>query len=157
MRTKSILRGTIALLAAGFYCVAATDGLIPVSMGMIGITAAETAQVSVLNLGGDRAIGDVEDGLPCPIEFTFLDENGRVLRQMNQTIAVGQAGRLALPGPEITSGVRRTQVRAQARVLGGSSAKGCQLALTLEVFDNTSGRTSLIMAASQTVAQQKGK
>jgi hypothetical protein len=118
--------------------------------GMVGLTRGQTARLNVVNVGNP-------DTLPCEVQLMFLDNLGRTLAGPEpHLVPPGQAVFLdlnadALGGPDIFG---RFQIRAQV-TLGGPDTKlrevrACSnnlrnLRSTLEVFDNDTGKSTVIL------------
>jgi hypothetical protein len=138
------------------------------TVGMVGITQGQTMRLNVVNVcpgpepdqlppGPCRVIPpwdpDVPPG-PCRVLLSFrdangqpfTDSNGQVIRQMVE-LQGGQSAFLDLNGDIFAGGIStngspaRLQLRPVVRVLSGFPPGPCRA--TMEVFDNTSGRTSV--------------
>jgi hypothetical protein len=105
----------------------------------IGIASGQTARLNALNSNGDRAI---------IIDWRFLDGQGRPLAQSreSQLIPPGQMRSFDLNADEVNATrdpSSRVQVIAIIRTLGGPDTK--YLHVSLEVFDNATGKTTVLV------------
>ena len=116
--------------------------------GMVGLTRGQTARLNVAHIGDPN-----ETERSCSVELSFQDSDGRALAVVNRDLAPGEADALdlsaaAIGNPDIFG---RFQIRGSL-ALGGSSKRGpdaiaCvnNLRPTLEVFDDATGRTTVII------------
>jgi len=103
----------------------------------IGIASGQTARLNALNTNADRGI---------VIDWRFLDSQGRILAQSRepQLIPPGQMRSFDLNADEVNATrdpFGRVQVIAIIRTLGGPDTKS--LHVSLEVFDNATGKTTV--------------
>lgn len=142
MKTRNTFWALALLAAAGFlFNVARASASESYSrnFGMTGITLSQTARLSVVSV-------DNPDLRPVRVELLFLDNQGRVLAQSQETLLPGQAALLDLRGVEAARGVNRAQIRAQVRFVDNPDIRVAQKVLpTLEVIDNASGRTTVVV------------
>jgi len=131
---------------------------------MVGITAGQTARLNVVN-----ALPQPPPQLPTPppqiVTLMFVDANGNPINiggaplQATVTLSPGQSTFLDLNGdaypspPPIypTPPPSRVQIRALV-----SDCVGCSSGLvvpTLEVFDNATGKTTLVMPDTPAIAR----
>ena len=129
------------------------------TVGMVGITQGQTVRVNVVNLTSPPD-PDAPPG-PCRVLLSFRDANGRPFTGSNGQ-AIGQVvelqggqsafldlnGDLFAGGVSTNGGPARLQLRPFVRVLAAPPDPGKQYPpgpcrATMEVFDNTSGRTSI--------------
>lgn len=122
------------------------------AFGIVGITRGETMRLNVVNLLDPVPTG-VPPG-PCRVVLSFrnangqpfTDANGQVVRS-ETTLQAGESAFLELNGnlfgPPSTNGAGRLELRPLIQIftVRGSFAPPC--VPTMEVFDNTTGRTSL--------------
>ncbi len=107
--------------------------------GMVGITLGQTIRLNVVNLGGP-------DTLPCDTTLTFFDSEGNVLTRFTESMDPGQAAFLDLHGEDLVLRVReRMQIRATMEATCRSEGDPRDLPTTLEVFDDKTGQTSIIL------------
>ena len=113
--------------------------------GMIGIVRGQTARLNMVNLGGPDT--------RCQAEVMFLDSEGNTLAEHGIIIIGGTSASLDLNADAL--GSPDTFGRFQIRVmvaLGGPDTKGGEvractnnLIPTLEIFNNASGQTTIIL------------
>jgi hypothetical protein len=125
-----------------------------VTFGMIGLAANQTARLSVLN----PAVMPLPAPAACSAQITFLDARGNSLKTGTAPVAPQQAISLDLGLGEISGDANRVQIRATvtSTIVGAApdiplSSFGCSLIPTLEIFDNDSARTSLILTQATPV------
>lgn len=109
------------------------DRVVDVSTGLFGITPGESASLNLVNAeprGGRRAVD---------IEMLFLDADGSVLKSSPARVAQGHSAVLLLPYSELGERTGRVHIRAMVLV----PEHGCFIP-SLEVFDNSTGRTEFI-------------
>lgn len=144
---------TILLLAVGaFGAHSAIAGDIalerPADFGIIGITASETARISVV-LRDDPFFRPGDPAPVCIVEVRFSDNQNRTLAVLQKVqLRPNVAVQLDLPGSlaymwQPVSGVRGS-IRGQVRAL--SAQNGCPAIATMEVFDNATGKGSYMWA-----------
>jgi len=117
----------------------------PPGFGMVGIAAGQTARLNIVNLGnGPAAIPP-----PCRATLQFFDDQGNALAERRVRVEAGNATFLDLaPTFPPVNGVSdvvsplRAQIRAAIDTPDGELAPPCKA--TLELFDNASGRTSIL-------------
>jgi len=140
------------------------------TVGMVGITQGQTVRVNVVNVceppgpltdqippGPCRVNPPPDPGVPpgpCRVLLSFRDANGQpftdskgqFISQLFE-LQAGQSAFLDLDGDIFAGGVStnggpaRLQLRPVVRVLSAYPPGPCRA--TMEVFDNTSGRTSI--------------
>jgi len=129
------------------------------TVGMVGITLGQTMRLNVVNLNPPPD-PDVPPG-PCRVLLSFRDANGQPFTDGNgqvigQVVELqgGQSAFLDLNGDLVAGGIStnggpaRLQLRPFVRVLVAPPDPDKQIPpgpcrATMEVFDNTSGRTSI--------------
>ncbi len=119
---------------------------------LIGIAIGQTARVNALNL----ATQDPANPSSCSATLQFLDTQGNVLKQATVNLSPGSAASLDLKKSELQTTAARSEIRAVALFgyAGGANppqpilqTTACNLPVpSLEIFDSTTGRTSLILA-----------
>jgi hypothetical protein len=122
------------------------------AFGIVGITRGETMRLNVANLLAP-GVGEAPPD-PCRVLLSFRDANGRPFTDANGqvvrsevTLNAGDSTFLELNGnlfgPPSINGSGRLQLRPLIQIftVRGSFAPPC--VPTMEVFDNTTGRTSL--------------
>jgi hypothetical protein len=105
-----------------------------------GLALGQTVRLNILNKGQERG---------CVIYWKFLDSAGRVLAEdpQRQIIPPGQFVSIDVDGSGLgTMGDRfgRIQLRAVVTAAGNPVTKN--LKVSLEVFDNETGRTSFVIS-----------
>jgi hypothetical protein len=106
---------------------------------VVGLSSGQTARLSALNSGEETGI---------IIEWKFFDSQGRVLAQSpeRQPIPPGQMGSFDLIADELNATrdrFGRIQIRAVAQSVGNQNDN--DLRVTLEVFDNATGKTTVLI------------
>lgn len=134
------LVGVLATLTSSTPTWADTDTIIPAATtGMVGIIRGETARLSVLN-AEDLVTIHPE---PKLVELKILDAAGNVLARSSQMVAPGQAVFLDLDPSVTTPGLSAGAARLQIRGVVTPGSSPC--VSTLEIFDNTSMRTTVLL------------
>lgn len=110
------------------------------TFGMVGLAPGQTARLNVVNVGSSSG-----STIPCGLVLEFLDDLGRALIQKFVQVDSGKAAFLDLPASD-------DGVRIQVRGIGFNPllipvSLSCQLLPTLEVFNNDTGASSLILTA----------
>jgi len=124
----------------------------PPAFGMLAITHEQSARLNVAETG------DVQPG-PCrQVEMTFFDGQGNELLRSSQCVTPGHAVFLDLNGISLVSTTPRTEIRAKVHVIeppGDPDRNQINIVPTLEVFDNESGRTTVVLPAVQSAAMSR--
>src|SRR5882724_4908845 len=107
------------------------------NFGMVGITRGQTARLNVLNVGRE----------PINLSLNFTDSAGRLIKQSFETVEGGHAIFLDLTPGTVDDVAGRFQIHAsiEASSRGGDGSR--QIIPTLEVFDNETGRTHVVLCA----------
>src|SRR5262245_54471971 len=102
---------------------------------MVGLARDQTARLNVVNIGDPNQS-------PCDVGLTFFDSRGAALARDAQTLRPGAAALLDLNRETIGDPNARVQIRAVVQF----SSKDClaQVRASLEVYDNDTGKTTLI-------------
>lgn len=113
----------------------------PPGFGMVGIAQGQTARLNIVNLGNGPSLVPP----PCRAALQFFDDQGNLLAERRVRVEAGNATFLDLaptfpPGDVVTA--PRAEIRAAIEFPDGELPPPCKS--TLEVFDNASGRTSII-------------
>ena len=121
------------------------------SFGMVGIAANQTARFSVVNV---KKCVPPNPCTPAQVELRFVDSSGSPVTndsghpvESMVTLASGQSAFLDLLCPGGCGAPARVQFRAEVPSCigcGNGNSKGTVLA-TLEIFDNLTGKTTLVM------------
>jgi hypothetical protein len=126
------------------------------TLGMVGLTAGQTARLNVLNPG---VLPPLATGAICSAQVTFLASRGSVLKTSPILVAPGQSVPFDLNrDTDVTSTDQRVQIRATLQIplpspIFASPVQlfGCPLIPTLEIFNNDTGRTQVVMTGVQSV------
>jgi hypothetical protein len=143
----------VSLLAVALAALVSASAQTGSGFPMVGIAAGQSARVNVLN----AARPDLANPTSCNLTLQFLD----LLKQSTVNLQPGTAASLDLSWGDLPGGDLRTEVRAVLLFgySGGAnpppgilqqSACG-DLVPSLEVYDNTSGRTSLVLTTAITL------
>src|SRR5215471_2771583 len=148
MRNLTYLRSCAALLAGIFLSAlqaraqeAPSPAPLDFTFGMVGLAPGQTARLNVVNNGFSAG-----STVPCCLVLAFLDDRGRALRQKFVQVDSGKAAFLDLPASEEGG-------RVQVRGIGYNPllipvSLSCNLLPALEVFNNDTGGSSLILTDS---------
>jgi hypothetical protein len=121
--------------------------------GMVGLTAGQTARLNVLNPGMPGP--PVAVGTVCSTQLSFLNDQGVVLKTVTVDVAPGKSVPFDLDRDTDLASVtdKRVELRAVIQVPPLNPVATvlpqpimCTLVPTLEVFNNDTGKTQLIMA-----------
>jgi hypothetical protein len=107
------------------------------NFGMVGITRGQTARLSMLNLGRE----------PISLSLNFTDSGGRVIKQSFEMVEGGHSIFLDLTPGTVDDVAGRFQIHASIEASGGGVEGGRPFIPTLEVFDNETGRTHVVLCA----------
>jgi hypothetical protein len=156
---KQLAAGAIAilLLVAGGRMMKAFNPQPdpPGIWGMIGITPSDTMRLNVVNM----QFSGFPPG-PCNVTLKFLNSDGEVLKQQAVSIKSTEAVSLDLTGIEAGGGFR-TEVHPVLAV-PSTEATGCSAVGSVEVFNTSSGETTILahpifIPVQQTSAAQPGQ
>jgi hypothetical protein len=109
----------------------------PALFGMIGITPVDTMQLNIVNV----ELSGIPPG-PCKVTLRFLNSSGTILKQQTVTVKPTQAASLTITGGEAGGGFRN-EVHP-VLVVPANEATGCSAIGSVEVFNSTSGETTLV-------------
>ena len=155
--TLSPLRRSVCFIAIALTTLVSASAQTGSGFPMVGIASGQSARVNALN----AARQDTANPTSCNLTLQFLDTNGNLLKQSTVNLQPGAAASLDLSWGDLPGGDLRTEVRAVLLFgySGGAnpppgilqqSACG-NLVPSLEVYDNTSGRTSLVLTTAITL------
>ena len=139
------MKRAFAITCAALLVVLVTGGIVkafnpqpdpPALFGMIGITPEDTMQLNIVNVELSGAPPD-----PCKVTLRFLDGRGGILKQQVVTVQPTQAASLTITGAE-AGGAFRNEIHP-VLVVPPSEATGCSAIGSVEVFNTTSGETTL--------------
>ncbi len=145
MKGLTYVRAGAAALAGIFLCASQAHGQqnpLPAppdfTFGMVGLAPGQTARLNVVNIGPATP-----SSIPCFMVLAFLDDSGKELTQRFVQVERGKAAFLDLPASDDGG-------RVQVRAIGFNPllipiSLSCRLLPTLEVFDNDTGVSSLIL------------
>jgi hypothetical protein len=124
-----------------------------VGFAMIGIASGQTLRVNVVNMGTSASTSTSS----CNVIIRFLDPQGAVLKEAAVNVVANKAASFDLNYSQTgTQGTAGTRSQLRAVVLFGYSGGAqpgpdtrdqydCNIVPSLEIYDNSSGRTSLIV------------
>ena len=152
MKTISISKTIAALASLALLAGTATRAnatIINSSYGFVGVAAGQTMRLAVAHVI-DPNDSNME---PCIVEWAFSDLTGAVVGSGEARLEAGSAAlddlRAAeLGGPDTRPG-ERFEIRVEVKASGSDrNAKFCQnnLRPTLQVFDEETGRTTLVVS-----------
>jgi len=143
------LAGLAILVTATIFAGAAsaqTATTMSRSTGMFGITTSQTARLNVV-----RDDPFFRDDPFLRIELLMVDGDGNVLAQKVIDLGAGKATQLDLRGRDVI-GRGRAQMRAIVRFVGTPDTRLVENAIpTLEIIDNQTGETRMLLPAVQKV------
>lgn len=105
-----------------------------------GLAEGQTARLTLFNSGDTAIVGP---------EYRFLNSRGDILRQSVDQIVIlpGQFRSIDFdlpnPPPGTVDIFRRAQIRAEVKVIGNPN--DTDLRVSVEVFDNATGKTSFVI------------
>lgn len=151
-----------AVFVGGAGLAAAQGANMPVlfpqvqTFGIVGLTAGQTARLNVLNPG---VLPPLATGGICSAQVSFLDSKGTVLKTAPIVVAPGQSVPFDLNrDTDVTATDQRVQVRATLQIplpspIFASPVQllGCPLIPTLEIFNNDTGRTQVVITDTRSV------
>jgi hypothetical protein len=105
---------------------------------MVGITPEETLQLNIVNI---QQVGAPPD--PCRVTLRFLNSSGIVLKQAVVTVKPREAASLKLTGAE-TGTTFRSEVHP-VLLVPANEPTGCSALGSVEVFNTSTGQTSLLV------------
>ncbi|GEM_PF-1840522 len=125
------------------------------SSGMVGIVAGQTARLNALHPGVPAPLAT---GARCPVQVSFVDADGNVLKTGQLTVDPGKS--LNFDFPMSTSG--RLEIRALISFTQPAASTGgtglaipvsvCNLIPTLEILDSTTLKTEAVLTDFRMVA-----
>lgn len=140
------------LLVTAIAALAQTKSSVQ-TLGMVGIAGGQAARLNVLNVGG---FGQTVE---CLTSLIFVNDQGVVLKTNTVSVLPGRSVFLDLTADaDLGLGTsERRQIRAVVAkvpaVVASQSAPACVLAPTLEIFDQSTGRTSILMETTTPIPQ----
>lgn len=116
------------------------------TFGMVGVAVGQTARLSVVNSA--PATGT------CLLELAFVDAEGKVVKSTREQIDQGKSRSLDINRDWVQSPENRIQIRAVVNVVRGplgADGTACIPISSVEVFDNETGKTTIILTQAQAV------
>jgi len=144
--------GFVAVLLAG-GALSQTAGaidlqVVPTGFGMVGVADGQTARLNLVNVGVPDPTTGIPPG-PCRARLQFVDADGGVLAARGVAPEAGHSTFLDFTPsfiPIDTNGaVAPLRAEIRAVVLSDSAAPPGPCRLTLEIFDNVTGRTQIAL------------
>ena len=148
-------------------CVLAATSLaaqsIPVTQttttfGMVGLAEGQTAQLNVLNPG----VAPPAVGVICSATVSFLNDQGTVIKSATLSVPPGKSMSFSLYSDidlslatderrEIRATVRTSPIFPPAATATPAVVGACPLFPTLEIFDNLTRKTQVVMGKTETI------
>ena len=135
-----------------------------VTFGMVGLSTGQTARLNVFAL---PVGGPIIAGGSCQVTFDFYNEAGKMVKSGTATVAQGAAVHFDMLRTEVDSLAGRSEIRGTVRTAfmnpsavptsGTPITPGtpvtpvtpvsgfCSVLPTLEIFDSTSGQTTVVL------------
>ena len=152
-RSRRLALGTVAALL-GFAALSLTAKAFnpqpdPPGLGMVGIADGQTARLNLVNLGNPDPFAFAP---PCRAQLQFFDAVGNSLAVSRiQQLKPGEATFLDYAASFVSTnlavdavGPSRAEIRPAVNTETGLLAPPCRV--TVEIFDNETGRTSVLYA-----------
>ena len=125
------------------------------TFGMVGLGTGQTARLNALALPtGGRIIA----GGSCQVTFDFYDAAGTSLKTETLSVKQGAAVHSDLPWASVVSSTDQLEIRGAVRASfvnpsasGAPIAAFCSILPTLEVFDPSSGKTTVALEQTRTL------
>lgn len=173
MRSQSGRCALIGLIVLPLLLVAQTTTTTPtylqaVSTGIVSLSLAQTAQLNIVNL--NPVAGTTGNtATACPVQLQFFDGNNNLLKQVaianvspgssaSLTLSRTDAANLTTPRFGIRGVVRTNPVTVTpgTGTPGATSVPvaflGCPVKTTLEIFNNDTGNTQLVVSDVQSIS-----
>jgi hypothetical protein len=133
------------------------------TFGMVGLSTGQTARLNVFAL---PVRGPIIAGGSCQVTFDFYNEAGKMVKTGTATVAQGTAAHFDMLRTEVDSLAGRSEIRGTVRTAfvnpsavpmptpGTPVTPGtpitpvygfCSVLPTLEIFDSTSGQTTVVL------------
>jgi hypothetical protein len=142
------------LLLFSHRALAIQDSEDKVWFGPVGITPGERALVNIYAVGNPDIIGD-PDIVPWNFVVRVFDRRGRLVQEQKLELAPGVIGSvpLAIQDEENTPAIRLSRQTFRAEIVGFNPQPDPpgKWAVTLEVVDRVTGRTSLLLGGPDTL------
>ena len=136
----------IALCLSGSRALAIQDSEDKVWFGPVGIAPGERALVNVYAIGNP-------DEAPWTFVVRVFDRRGAVVQERQVQLVPGAIGTIAIEDEENTTATRLSRRTFRAEIVGFNPQPDPpgKWAVTLEVVDRLSGRTSLLLGGPDTL------
>jgi hypothetical protein len=142
------------LFLFGDHALAIQDSEDKVWFGPVGITAGERALVNIYAVGNPDIIGN-PDETPWSFVVRVFDRRGRLVQEQKLQLAAGVIGSvpLAVQDEEYATAIRFSRRTFRAEIVGFNPQPDPpgKWAVTLEVVDRLTGRTSLLLGGPDTL------
>jgi hypothetical protein len=143
------------LVACGYVCAAVLILGAPLlaqdtTTGMVGVSNNQAVRLNVLNVSPASSTTATIAAV-CAVQLQLIDGGGTVLKQASMGVAAGKVAAIELRREDIASATSaRVQLRGQVNTVpaaAGTTAASsvCNLISTLEVFDEASGDTQVVL------------
>ena len=134
------------------------------SFGMIGITAEQTARLSIVNTRKCANPGNCTPAEPVQVHLMFVKSDGNPVTNVDGqpiesgvTLMSDQSTSLDLRGSMLLgNNAGRVQIRAAVPSCVGCGTSQGFVIPTLEVFDNATGKTMLVMPDYPAISSNRG-
>jgi hypothetical protein len=159
MMTRTLLLGLLVSGLAGIAAAQSTS--MPVwysqvqTLGMVGLTGGQTARLNLLNPG---VLSPAATGAICSAQVSFLNDRGDVLKMTTVNVIPGKSVPFELNrDTDFADADRRVEIRATIRippvtpVVSPPQPSTCTLIPSLEVFNNDTGKTQLVITDARGV------
>jgi hypothetical protein len=129
-----------------------------VTFGMVGLSTGQTARLNAFAL---PVGGPIIAGASCQVTFDFYNEAGKSVKSGTATVAQGGAAHFDMLRTEVDSLASRSEIRGTVRTTfvdpSAVATPGtpvtpitpmsgfCSVLPTLEIFDSTSGQTTVVL------------
>lgn len=121
---------------------------------MIGIAGGQSVRINALNLGTSSST----ENSSCRVTLQFMDVEGRIVKQSLVTLGTGKSASLDISREALSGDDPRVEIRAV--LLYGYSGGAppppgvlqrfdCGIVPSLEIYDNETGRTSVVLTDSR--------
>ncbi len=145
------VRSLVSLIAFVLLSLVPASAQTGSGFPMVGVASGQSARINVVN----ATPVDASNPTSCNVTLQFMDSDGNVLKQAAVNLQPSAATSLDLSWDDLTGATLRAELRAVLLFgySGGANPPGGILRQTacgslipsLEVFDNTTGRTSFIL------------
>jgi hypothetical protein len=164
MMTRTLLFGLMVSGMAGSAAAQSTS--LPVwypqvqTLGMVGLTEGQTARLNLLNPG---VLSPAATGAICSAQVSFLNGRGDVLKMTTVNVIPGKSVAFDLNrDTDFADADRRVEIRAIIRIPPVTPVASppqplppqpvtCTLIPSLEVFNNDTGRTQVVITDARGV------